>query len=172
MAMLARARLTKSLLMTQRAGTYLVVTCGGSPGPHVPRFDERLGPLDARLAQWERVKASGADGAICRVREAEDFASRTIATAKLTKGFLMAQPEGVYLASNAWVPVNLGPRVYTYEGHVVPPEAREAQWEQIKAAGGRAEPATFTKVLRTTWTGWPLFHRGGSLKCSQSSTAN
>ena len=136
MAMLARAKLTKSFLMAQRTGTYVVVTCGGPPGPYAPRFDERLGPLDARCAQWERIKASGADGALCSVREAEDVASRTITEAKLTKGFLMAQLEGAYLASNAVVPVNPGPPVYTYEGHVAPPEAREAQWEQIKTAGG------------------------------------
>lgn len=76
------------------------------------------------------------DGSLCCVREAADFASRTIAMAKLTKGLLMAQPEGVYLASNAVVPVNPSPTVHTYEGRVAPPEAREAQWEQIKAAGG------------------------------------
>jgi hypothetical protein len=137
MAMLARARLTKSFLMAQRTGTYVVVTCGGPPGPYVPRFNERVGPLDARLAQWARIKASGADGTLCRVRQAEDLASSTIAEGKLTKGFFMAQPEGAYLASNAWVPVTPGPPVYTYQGHVAPPEAREAQWEQIKAAGGQ-----------------------------------
>ena len=58
-----------------------------------------------------------------------------LARARLTKNFLMAQPEGVYLASNAVAPVSPGPSVYTYEGHVAPPEALEAQWEQIKAAG-------------------------------------
>ena len=140
MAMLARGRLTKSFLMAQRAGTYVVVTSGGPPGPYVPRFVERVGPLDARLAQWERIKAARADGVLCTVREANDLASRSIATARLTKGLLMAQPEGVYVASNAWVPVNPRPPGYRYEGHVEYPESREAQWEQIKAAGGQGRP--------------------------------
>jgi len=135
MAMLARARLTKSFLMAQRTGTYLVVTSGGPPGPYVPRFNERVDCLAAKHAQWERIKASGADGSLCRIREAEDLASRTVAEAKLTKGFLMAQPEGAYLASNAWVPVKPGPYVPSWQGHVAAPEDREAQWNQIKASG-------------------------------------
>lgn len=137
MAMLTRARLTKSFLMAQSTGTYVVVTCGGPPGKHVPRFDERVGSRDGRLAQWERIKASGADGSFCHVREADNPGSRIIAEARLTKAFLMAQPEGVYLASNAWIPINLEPPVSMYRGYVAPPEDREAQWEQIKVAGAQ-----------------------------------
>jgi hypothetical protein len=172
MAMLARAKLTKSFLMAQRTGTYVVVTSGGPPGPCVPRFDERLGPLDARLAQWERIKASGADGSLCRVREAEDLASRTIAEAKLTKGLLMAQPEGAYLASNAWVPVKPGPDAPCWQGHVAPPEGREAQWNQIKAAGSEGRtcnvyerPEDHTRWLAT-------FPARETAKCSKPSTVN
>ena len=135
MALIARAGLTKGFLMAQRTGTYIVVTSGGTPGRHVPRFDERVGPLDARGAQWERIKAARAAGQLCNVREAEGHTSRVIARAKLTKRLLMDQREGVYIASNQYIPVNPGPAVPTFEGHVARPDDREAQWERIKAAG-------------------------------------
>jgi hypothetical protein len=135
MASMIRAELTRGFLMAQRTGSYLVSTCGRTPGEHLPRFDESVGRVDAREAQWERIKAAQADGTLCNVREAEERASRVIARAKLTKRLLMSLPEGVYIASNQWVPATPGPSVPRFAEHVAEPEAREAQWERIKTAG-------------------------------------
>ena len=135
MVLIARALLTKGFLMAQPTGSYLVSNCGSTPGKHVPTFNERVGPTAARQAQWERIKAARAHGRLCNVRETEAPDARQIARKRLTKEFLMALPEGVYIVSNPVVSVAPGPFVRRFEEYVAQPEAREEQWERIQATG-------------------------------------
>lgn len=135
MIVIARELLTKGFFMALPTGSYLVSNCGNTPGKHVPTFNERVGPAAARQAQWERIKAARAHGRLCNVGETEAPDARQIARKRLTKEFLMALPEGVYIVSNPVVSVTPGPFVPDFEEYVVQPEAREAQWERIKASG-------------------------------------
>ena len=135
MALLIRSELTKQFLMSLPTGCFLVSTCDGPSGPHVPRFHERVGPKADSEAQWRRVKAAGADGSLCNVYRSEDLMSEIVERTKLTKSFLMSLGEGMYVASNAWIPVNRGAPTSRFEERVALPQNREAQWTRIKDAG-------------------------------------
>ena len=60
-------KLSKKYLMSLPKGVYLVSNCYKvlQPGLFAPSFSEYVRPLKERNAQWDRVKAAGADHRLC-----------------------------------------------------------------------------------------------------------
>ena len=69
-------KLTKKFLMQLPSGTFLVSNCFRRLGPETltPVFYENVLPLDDREAQWQRIKACGANHRLCHVyKDSEQY---------------------------------------------------------------------------------------------------
>ena len=67
-------KLTKKSFSTLPAGVFLVSNCYERIGPNTstPVFYEYTDPPEGRQAQWERIKAAGADQRLCYVYESSE----------------------------------------------------------------------------------------------------
>jgi len=147
--------LLQSLLMAQKTGAFIVSNSYRSPGGDRPSFDELILEPAQRQNQWERIKASCADGRLCRIAATADGQTQ-ITDAKLTKQLLMSLPTGVRVTSNVYRPSS-GMSVPWFAEFVAPPDDREAQWQRIRAEGmnGKTCRVFESRVAYEHWiSGW------------------
>jgi len=126
-------KLTKTFLMAQETGAFIVSNSYRSPGGCRPSFDELVLEPAQRQNQWKRIAAACADGRLCRIATTTDGQAQ-VTDAKLTKELLMSLPTGVRLTSNVYKPSD-GMSVPLFAEFVAPPDDREAQWQRIRAEG-------------------------------------
>ena len=92
-------KLTKKFFMSLPAGVYLVSNCYDTLGPSraTPVFNEYVVHCQERSAQWDRIKAVGADQRLCDVyRSAEDYKEVVQLRAAQSPGYpsvIICEPE-------------------------------------------------------------------------------